>query len=547
MSTDLDSIVSVDISADSKTPTRAGFGTPLVMAYHTRFVDNYREYASLSEMSSDGFVSYDDAYRMAAACFAQNPAPETVIVGRLPSAPAYTNRLEMQSAVEGASIELTYLEPQSGSAIDIARTVPAASSVGAEATAVAALINAVDVDSLATAFTTSTGVQTVTLNGVIGSATMARPFRVTATLNSHADWDATSITVTGLSTSGALLVETLTVPNGGNATLTSASLFKSVASISVPAQSGTNGTATFGTRAGIVGTVAATSFIDVTPLTAGRMVHCYDLKNVGIEETTADAAYDTELSDLELENDDWYFILTDSSSPANVADVADWVLTRKKLYFAATNSSSELAGTGTLGYDLSAAENDRTVLIHCPNSYQFGGARWVGMGAAKDPGSITWALETLTGLTPKRLTTTQKGYLEADNINHYQTVSGLSITRPGKVASGEWIDIMHGLDALEADIQETFLGLVANRDKVPFTAAGLDLIGGGILASLRRFEGTVEEPGLIEAGTSYVTMPEITAVSSADKIARRLTGVRFGGTLAGAIHSAELVGSITSA
>ncbi len=544
MTAELSSIVSVSITSDSKTVSRQGFGTPLVLSYHARFVDAYRAYSSLSEMVEDGFAVYDEAYLMAAAIFAQDPCPEQVIVGRLTSAPAYTSRVQMLSATEGHTISLKYREPQSGTAVSVSRTVPAASSLGAEATAVAALVNDVDVDSIKTNGASTAGIQSLVaadFDGAIGDDAFTYPRRVTITLNSHADWDATTIVVAGKDANGATYSEDFTVPNGGNATLTSAGLYTKVTAITVPAQSGTNGTFTVGTRAGAVGTVAATSYIDFTPLTAGRKVHVYDLVNASIEETTADAAYDTALSALQLENDDWYFVCCDSSSPANVADIAAWTLTAKKLYFFDSNSALALAGTPAV--DLSS--NTRSVGLFSRNSHEYNALRWVGVGASNDPGTITWAFKQLAGATDHALSTTQKNFLEGDDLNHHQTVAGLSITRQGVTTSGEYIDVQHGIDALEADIKESVFAAIASLPKVPFTERGLSVIESAIKGALLRFSGQGDTPGLIAAGTATVIMPALSSISTADKAARRLRNVRFSGTLEGAIHSVTIAGTLS--
>ena len=111
---------------------------------------------------------------------------------------------------------------------------------------------AADVDAIVTAFTTSTGVQTLSgtaLNGAVGGAEMQPPRLFTATLNAHADWDATNLTLIGVDYNGQLFTELLAIPDGGNATLTSTTLIRSITSISVPEQSGAGGTATFGITA----------------------------------------------------------------------------------------------------------------------------------------------------------------------------------------------------------------------------------------------------------------------------------------------------------
>ena len=87
------------------------------------------------------------------------------------------------------------------------------------------------------------------LNGVVGQGTM-RPARlVTLVLSSHADWDATTAVLTGVNEYGDTVAENLAIPNGGNATVTSTTKFRSITSLLIPIQSGTGGTFTLGIAA----------------------------------------------------------------------------------------------------------------------------------------------------------------------------------------------------------------------------------------------------------------------------------------------------------
>lgn len=462
MATELDQIVSVTITADSRTPSRQGFGTPLVMTYHTVFADAYKKYSRLSEMSTDGFTSNDHAYRMANSIWLQNPTVPQIVVGRLGSAPSFVTQLTMTSAVQGAHVRLKILAADAGTLTDPVVTGGTISPTGA-----------------------LTAGTVVTIDYVIQAA-------------------ATTTTV-------ATAVE---------------SLIEAVPGIA---------------------SAPSSAVISITPVTAGKRPFVYDLENCTVEETTADAGYDTALTALELLDDTWYFVHIDSSSTANIMDVAAWTLSRKKIFFASTQSSAELAGTGTLGFDLDALGNNRTVLLYTANAHEFGAAGWVGGQAPKTPGSVTWAFKEIKGLTPKALTTSQRSALEADNINHYQTVAGLDITRPGVVTNGEFIDIIHGVDALEARIKEDVFALLAGTDKVPFTESGFALIESAIDAACQAFVGTDEQPGLLVKDSIEVIMPNLADISAADKAARRLTGIRFSADLAGAVHYTSITGTLSNA
>lgn len=104
----IDQIIPVTIAAGTTYPSRAGFGTPLFLAYHTRFVENFRSYTTLSGILSDGFTVNDPAYLMATAAFSQEPSPERVILGRLPEpGSAHVTTLDCSGIVDGQTIAMT--------------------------------------------------------------------------------------------------------------------------------------------------------------------------------------------------------------------------------------------------------------------------------------------------------------------------------------------------------------------------------------------------------------------------------------------------------
>lgn len=81
----LSEIVSVAIQAGTVNPARRGFGIPLILAYHTVWSDTQvRRYTSMAGVAAD-FASSSMPYKAASAFFDQNPRPEAIKIGRLPS------------------------------------------------------------------------------------------------------------------------------------------------------------------------------------------------------------------------------------------------------------------------------------------------------------------------------------------------------------------------------------------------------------------------------------------------------------------------------
>jgi hypothetical protein len=142
----LDQIVAVTITSDSVTPTARGFGTTLILAHHNVFAERVREYATVTEMVSDGFseTTHYAILNMARAIKAQNPSPATFKVGRaaIGNAVAWRGELTITTATEGDVVSFTLVRPN-GTEVDISYTVLAAATTTTVATAVELLTEAV--------------------------------------------------------------------------------------------------------------------------------------------------------------------------------------------------------------------------------------------------------------------------------------------------------------------------------------------------------------------------------------------------------------------
>jgi hypothetical protein len=112
---------------------------------------------------------------------------------------------------------------------------------------------AADVDAIIATIASSASIQTldssVEVDGATGLTEMSPARKLTLVLSSHADWDATNASITFYNERDELVTETLAIPNGGNATVTTSDTAKQFVSLVIPAQSGTGGTATVGVAA----------------------------------------------------------------------------------------------------------------------------------------------------------------------------------------------------------------------------------------------------------------------------------------------------------
>jgi hypothetical protein len=81
----LSDIVNVQISKQTASVSRVGFGTPMILTYHTKDAARVLEFSDAPSMLVAGggpFASTDAAYILASKAFSQNPKPSKVLVGR---------------------------------------------------------------------------------------------------------------------------------------------------------------------------------------------------------------------------------------------------------------------------------------------------------------------------------------------------------------------------------------------------------------------------------------------------------------------------------
>lgn len=81
---DLSEIVSIVITQQTRTPTQAGFGIPLILSHQPTWTERVREYSTFSDFAVDfpNSGSTKAEYACASKIFSQNPHPTKVFVGR---------------------------------------------------------------------------------------------------------------------------------------------------------------------------------------------------------------------------------------------------------------------------------------------------------------------------------------------------------------------------------------------------------------------------------------------------------------------------------
>lgn len=246
-------------------------------------------------------------------------------------------------------------------------------------------------------------------------------------------------------------------------------------------------------------------------------------------------------------NDDWYAVAIESRLDADILAVAAYIQTQDKLFLAATSDpdADDPTATDDIGTSLLDLNYDRTAIIYHTDADVSGEdtfveAAWAGQVLPLDPGSVTWAWKTLTGVTADTLTKTQRDALTAKRYTYYTTVAGNDVTFEGAVSkANEFIDVTRGTDWIRFRLAEDIVDQLARSNKIPYIG------GDAILEQLIRARLDDAVARNIIASGYTVTVPPAADQSVSDRAARIYNDITFVATLTGAVHKVTIAGTVS--
>jgi len=255
-----------------------------------------------------------------------------------------------------------------------------------------------------------------------------------------------------------------------------------------------------------------------------------------VKQNHADAGLTADLTAILLESNDFFALALTTAGAAEVTAAATWAEANKKLFFASTQDSEVKGASGGIIETLKSANREFTTVIFNEAGDSFPGVAWAADTLPIDPGGVTFAYRSLSGVVASPLTETERGNILNDNGNAVVSFSNLSRVVQGKVASGEWVDIVRDREWYISRLQVEIGNLLLRTDKVPYTDAGVALIENVVRAVVRE----AEVAGFLAPGESIFNIPKVAAVSSGDRSARRFGPIQIESRVAGAIHFAYL-------
>ena len=250
----------------------------------------------------------------------------------------------------------------------------------------------------------------------------------------------------------------------------------------------------------------------------------------------------------------WYGWALADRTQENIIAAANWTETVRKLFgtsIAEAGAYNPDSITDT-GYMLYNGNYYRTHWwYHKDANTDFPETAVMARCFAIEPGGETWANKKLAAVTADGLNEGQYQAITNKNGNTFERFRNVSITQNGKVAAGEYIDVIRFRDWLQEEITVNVFNALINRDKIPYTDEGIAVVEAQIRKALQlgvRRGGIApdeyDENGNTNLGYT-VEVPLAASISANQKASRVLNDVRFTARLAGAIHVVKITGSLT--
>jgi hypothetical protein len=295
----------------------------------------------------------------------------------------------------------------------------------------------------------------------------------------------------------------------------------------------------------------------VTSSAAGKILQFTELvPELHVFDATTDPGIATDLAAILAADGDWFGLLLDSDSEAEIEAAAVWAESKRKLFKAATaDFGAKDSGTTTdVISDCKALDlfNTEIAYHHKVGSLLAAGA--MGVELVRTPGTYTMAHKSIRGEettgnhangTPY-LTDAQEAVVWGKNGNTYRTIAGNGDYFPAWVTGGDYVDAVRFIHFMFARIQERVIGTLQNAEVIRFSRAGIGIMHTAILSLLQVW--TKKPYEALSTEKPYeprVEFPDLADIDDADRANRHLPDGTFFARYTGAIHTMDLAGTVS--
>lgn len=546
----LQDFANIRISIDSIGIALAGFGIPMVASANAAFPERIRFYDSIAAVAAD-FAATTPEKLAAVALFSQSNQPTLISIGRLALKPTQQYTIGAAQVADATPYKIRARGPGvTDTTVSITSATPA--TIQDIHNALVTAVNAVVGKNFTAAF------------APLPSATFTYTVTNADELHHHtAHGLKTGDGPVQLTNSGGALpsgetaaTDYFIIRNDADSFFLATSRALAFAGTHILLAGDGTGTQTLTST---VGALSPTLPFQVTGNAAGNWFSLEVLDTSGLStslapsflsnaQTHADPGLSTDLDAIAAENGSWYALYTLYNSKACILGAAAWTETQNRIYIADTCDTASITAVAGNADVMDAAKSSsysRTLIEYHPSPIDMLGAALMGEVLPLSPGAETWAFKSnLAGPRGVLLTATHRVNLRAKNGNTYEPQTpDVTWTWDGKVADGEFLDTIRGLDSVRDDALKSLATVLANNPKVPYTDGGAITLG-------NELEGVAARA--VTAGVAdsdpppVVIIPRKKAQSAANRRARKFAGLKMSFTLAGAIHFLDPVSIIVT-
>lgn len=251
--------------------------------------------------------------------------------------------------------------------------------------------------------------------------------------------------------------------------------------------------------------------------------------------------YVSEITKLQSEAADWFFLITDATDDADKLAIANYIETQTAIYvFSDHNTATITNATTDIFSTMKEQSLMRSIGIHVKDAAVVAAeAALVGKFAVDVIGSNLWLHKTLTTLSAENFSATEVGYLNSKNALYYTKVGADSVVEGmANVVGGEKIHVILGAIWLEVRIGEAFWNLLYTKNRILYTNGGIDQFKAVLVTILNQ---AVDNNILTDDTPFQITVPDANKLTSAERASGVLSKITFRARLAGAIIFVDAV------
>lgn len=251
--------------------------------------------------------------------------------------------------------------------------------------------------------------------------------------------------------------------------------------------------------------------------------------------------YVSEITKLQSEAADWFFLITDATDDADKLAIANYIETQTAIYvFSDHNAATITNATTDIFSTMKEQSLMRSIGIHVKDAAVVAAeAALVGKFAVDVIGSNLWLHKTLTTLSAENFSSTEVGYLNGKNALYYTKVGADSVVEGmANVVGGEKIHVILGAIWLEVRIGEAFWNLLYTKNRILYTNGGIDQFKAVLVTILNQ----AVDNNILTGDTPFqITVPDANKLTSAERASGVLSKITFRARLAGAIIFVDAV------